>query len=167
METHNDWKFCEHTTTQNKLAIKFKNCLNNIQSHILKEGCKNKLFDKEQCLNLDEIEICLAKKERRSKNSTVDAVIGLKKSSLRNILLCDFKFNVKNPRNIDKNDIDSKIYYSKQLFENSEQFHNKIYLIFKKEIKNEARSRIRRLYLNKSFVLAIDIEEFKEWHFEI
>lgn len=167
METPTNWHFCSDTTTQNKLAKDFQNCITKLQIHITKEGCKSRVFKEETCLNLDEIEVFKAKKERRNKRSTVDAAIGLKKLSISKILLLDFKFNVKSPRNINRREIDSKIEYSKTLFTDGIQFYNTIYLIFQKEIKNEAISHIRRLYQNKKYVIALDIEELKKWHFEI
>ncbi len=162
MEKLNNWKYCKETTITHRLSITHKDCLIDINNLSKKNGAKKEVFKKEiEVLNLDCVEIKLAKNERRNRKKTMDFVVGLKRKNENKMLLIDFKLKAKNGKNIDGSNLKNKIKYSVSLIGNNPQIMKFYLLIYNKNYINEATQTIRRKMLNKPEIIIISINELK------
>ncbi len=160
-------KYCEQTTLNHPVGIRYSQIIESIQTLVNAEGCCKIIFAEEKVLNLDKLErhLCTG---RRSPNPTMDMAMGLSREE-RNckMLLVDFKFDVKQPTNLGKAEIEGKINNSRNILSQEPPiFENKI-LIFNDNLKAQAERHIARLYNNKPTkdVIALSVEEFKQFYF--
>ena len=112
-----------HKFVSNKAIDEFANsdrrcimskCLEPIADVLRKEhySGKNMPFEGQLCLNLDSVEISLAKLEHRNRHNTVDFLVG---TGSNWILPVEAKIAVEKPRNIEVSELRGKITYSKSL----------------------------------------------------
>lgn len=91
--------FCEEIMDSNPIKKRHPSCYMPIKIILKEEGCKEKSpFERQKALNLDKIEVELAKEEKRNQRSTVDLAIGIagrKKGGDKKIRLVECKFDVK------------------------------------------------------------------------
>ena len=98
-EPMDKWVFCEDIMNSSPLKKRHTSCYMPIKTILKEEGCKEKSpFGKQKALNLDKVEIEMAKEEKRNQRSTADFAIGIagkKKGGDRKIRLVECKFDVK------------------------------------------------------------------------
>ena len=155
-------KYCKVTTLQHELAIKFPACLQELLTCIKQEGGKGGLFcHGEVCINLDEVEKQIGHANR---DATMDVTIGLSKQGKnREMLLVEFRFRYKSPRNISEKSIRDKIAHSKDLVGGN---ISKDYVFIFTSNKNEARSHFNRLFRGRNVsCLIMDENEFYTTYF--
>lgn len=155
-------KYCKETTLLHPLATRFPHCLQELFSCIKQEGGKGILFcHKEICINLDEVEKNMAYSDRKA---TMDITVGLSREGKnREMLLVEFRFRYKSPRNISEGNIRDKISHSKELLGGAV---SKDYIFIFSSHKNEARSYFNRLFKGKNVsCLIMDEEELYTTYF--
>lgn len=162
-------KYCKHTTENHPLSRRHTSELELINEIFKREGLRKEFFVEEVALNLDKVESCRCIRDRRSPESTMDMAIGLNKNDrICKMLLVDAKFNVSNPINLEKKEIDKKIKYSIALLSQDMPIHESRILLFKNDTIQKARSVISRLYRGKSLKCEVEAktaEEFKAMYF--
>lgn len=82
MQQQNNWSYCESLTKAHYLAKAFPKQLQKISEILKCEGARESSFKNEVALNIDEIEVQLASKEKRNKRNTVDKPTGKIKGSI-------------------------------------------------------------------------------------
>lgn len=155
-------KYCKETTLLHPLAARFPNCLQELLHCIRQEGGKGNLFcHQEICINLDEVERKTACADRKA---TMDVTIGLSREGKnREMLLVEFRFRYKSPRNISEKNIRDKISHSKELLGGTV---SKDYIFIFSAHKNEARSYFNRLFKGRNVsCIIMDEEEFYTSYF--
>lgn len=155
-------KYCKATTLQHPLAKRYPACLQELWSCIKQEGGKGTLFcHKEICINLDEVE---KQTGRGDREATMDVTVGLSKEGKnREMLLVEFRFRYKSPRNISEANIRDKINHSRDLLEGTV---SRDYIFIFTSNKNEARSHFNRLFRGKKVSCRImDEDEFYATYF--
>ncbi len=160
-------KYCEQTTLSHPVCRSHSQIIESIQTLVNAEGCRKNIFSEQKALNLDKLERRLCTRQR-SPNPTMDAAIGLSKEErICKMLLVDFKFDVKQPTNLGKAEIEGKINNSKTILSQDPPIHRDKILIFNDALKAQAERHIARLYSNKPTkeVVALSIEEFKQLYF--
>lgn len=165
MEKQNNYKYCPVTTQQHHLAKRFVLCVEKFNDVMSAEGEKRTVFKNEICINLDKVEQSLAQAEKRCRHKTMDICFGVLKNNTKHLVLCECRFNYQNVKNLSKSELDNKISYSKELVGNEITIHQYIIFLFNIEIKQQAFSRLRRLYSNKNILKVLDINEFKQEYF--
>lgn len=161
-----DFKYCLQTTKTHSLAIAHPRCLCAVKEIICNEGGRAKEFNDEQVVNLDGVEIELAKKERRcTNNSTMDVFLGVsldRKSPT--IALVEFKFNVKKCYQVSKSDLDKKIRGSIFILGNEVPIIKKYYIVFDTSIIVPAKAMLKRMSQEKpnNQYIAVTEQELKQ-----
>lgn len=156
-------KYCKATTLQHPVAKKYPVCLQELLSCIKQEGGKGTVFcHKEICINLDEVE---KQKGRGDREATMDVTVGLShEGKNREMLLVEFRFRYKSPRNISEANIRNKINHSRDLLGGTA---SKDYIFIFTSNKNEARSHFNRLFRGKNVSCRImDEDEFYSIYFK-
>ncbi len=104
-------KYCEKTTSGHSVFQHNPDCQCAIKHLIKAEGGKGNLFKYDRALNLDKVEEKLAQKEkRRGKKKTMDVFWGVSENEINGkAALIEFKFNVKNPKNLKKTELEGKV----------------------------------------------------------
>ncbi len=167
MEQQHKLFYCLSTTIEHPVAKKHPKSVELFKDVIIREGgSKKNVFANEKCINLDSVETAMSQADKRSENSTMDCAFGLTDGKKKQIIMCEFRLNYKSVSNISKSEIDSKIKHSKLILGQEPSLLNQHLLIFKSELKNQAFSRIRRLYSNKNIVSVLDISELKNQYFQ-
>lgn len=139
-------KYCEHTTCSHPICEQFKEQVQFIDTIFRTEGCNTKLFDKEKAINLDEVEIELCKNNRCTQ-ATMDLAIGISREEKNSqMLLIELKFNVKNPANIKKGDLETKIKHSIEILSREIPIHDIKIIVFDNKQISVARSWIARMF---------------------
>ena len=160
MEIQNKFEFCNKTICNHKLIRLYSNCLVNLDVLFKREGGLGKNLNNYLCLDLDQVETNISKRDKRNKNSTVDCVFGISKNNQSKIVLCELKFNSKKPTNLKKTDLDAKLNYSKSIIGQQPSIYQKAIYLFKAKVKNQAKSHIRRLYSNRNICEVFDEQDF-------
>lgn len=163
------FKYCEETTLNHPICCRYTLALELVTDIFCAEGCKRELFDTECAINLDKVEEIKAKKESRSKNSTMDMSFGLSKTGKDcRMLLVELKLRVEESRNLRKSDIDAKIKYSRVLIGGEIKIHTEKIVLFNDNCIREARRNIARIQGNKPNmeIQAKSVTEFKSQYFE-
>lgn len=165
MVEQNKWNYCAKTTREHHVAIQHPNCIEEIDSLSKRDGAKKTPFQDEICINLDNVEICLAKKDKRNNRKTMDFSFGIKVINQSKFVLVELRLNYKNINNLSKTELDSKIYNSKIILGQNPNLLNHYYFVFKSNLKNQAHRNLRRIYLNKNIVSGIDLLDLKNIYF--
>jgi len=172
MEQHSEMFYCVNTTESHTFHRSYPHCYERMKDVAEEGGCKTSPFTNEKCLNLDKLEIELARKEGRSLRSTMDIAFGVsifdaKAGTIkkRTLVLCDYKLRVRSPRNLGKKELDSKISGSKAILGQSLPICQSNYFVFTNDKKEEAYNHLRRLYSNKKTAIALTITELAELYF--
>jgi hypothetical protein len=165
MERPNDWKYCETTTCEHNLAIKYPDCIESIHAVIHNEGGKKSFFKTEKCLNLDKIEIKQAQEKKHEIKATMDCSFGIFHGKQKRMILCEYRLRYKNVNNLSKTELDSKITHSKNLLGTICVIHKCYLFVFSSEIKEQAKNKLRRLYNGSKAIEVIDVNELKLFYF--
>lgn len=156
-------EYNEEVTRDHPLA----NYINSLNSLVVSDGGRGIFANEAIAISLDEAEIALRKS---SPSPTMDIALGVIKRGTsanpksKKIVLCEFRFNYKKPKNIDGKNIKNKINYSKSLVQNGYfgSIHNKFYFLFDKKVVAQALHHIGRLFNNNlKDIKIITEEEFK------
>lgn len=133
-------KYCKATTLQHPVAKKYPVCLQELLSCIKQEG-------------------------RGDREATMDVTVGLShEGKNREMLLVEFRFRYKSPRNISEANIRNKINHSRDLLGGTV---SKDYIFIFTSNKNEARSHFNRLFRGKNVSCRImDEDEFYSIYFK-
>jgi len=152
--------YSEEHTLSHPLAARYKKLVNII---LIKEGAHNTAFTTEKGIDLDQYEV--DKNKGGNRDNTMDFCIGLRSMEM---LLVEAKLRVKDPRNLKKAELASKIRHSKELLVESERTvaRQKI-LLFDKSVVNVAKHHIiTTLFKNNpnatANLLVYTVQEFKE-----
>lgn len=166
MANQNNLTYCKETTENHQIALNYSDCIQKIDSVCIKDGAKRTCFTNEICLNLDDYEVHNAKRNGTANQKTMDFCFGVKTpNDKKKIVLVELRLNYTNWKNLRKNELDEKISHSKVILGQSPIILNHFYFIFSSQIKNQAHNYLRRLYLNKSTVSGIDLNDLKKIYF--
>lgn len=156
------------TTLDHPLAGKYPVALVNLNTLIVEEGGRHSFKGVVDYLiiNLDSVA-----KNQRSGNtlSTMDFAFGIADERERSprMVLTDFKFRQKEPKNFGRAALDSKVSGSTQLMGHSIPIEKKYYLVIPPNKVSQAQADLRRLYKLKSPFEAIGIEAFLAKFFDL
>lgn len=123
-------------------------------------------FSDEECLNMDSIEKKIAQKEKRNARKTMDISFGVVDGKNKRFVLCEYRLNYKNLKNLDKKELNDKLSNTKNLLGFEPPIHNHYYFVFTHKIKQQAINVLRRLYQNKSNMVALDLADLKDIFFD-
>lgn len=160
-------KYCKDTTTEHPLCKLYPICqeLLNIIFHT--EGCKETLFSFETGLNLDKVETERCK-GKASREATMDLALGVSnEGKSKQMLLVEMKFNSKQPQNISKKEIDSKIKHAIDLLSQEVPIAERKIVLFGDKQIQVAKHYISRLYAKspKTAIAVMTAREFNETYF--
>lgn len=147
-------KYCENTTYSHPISNRFKNQIELLNTIFKSEGCTTIFFSDEKAINLDEVEIELCT-NNSGRQATMDLAVGISrvtreadKTIIKNaqMLLVELKFNIKNPINIKKSDLEAKIKHSMEILGQEIPIHNLKILIFDDKQISVAKAWIARIF---------------------
>lgn len=155
-------------TLEHPYASTYAHLLNEL---IQKDGGSGLFPDEIKAISLDGIERSF-KKDRP--DPTMDVALGVadKRNNAivnKRMLLCEFRFNYKNPRNISKSDIEGKVNYSSALLKNNYegQIDPKCYFLFSESVCQQAKYRFSRIYSGRTANRIVETERsFKDLLFK-
>jgi hypothetical protein len=164
-------KYCEETTRNHPIAVKYNTFLESLEHLIRREGYSNpaNLFiNGEIVLDLDQTEKFVAEVEGRLPNKSMDFAMGIKNHSAtrRSILLVELRLNYNNPNNLDRKEIVGKVEGSVNLLSPYIPVYGEYIFIFRTEKIQEAISRLFRMIpkINSQFIV-MDIDTLKKEYF--
>jgi hypothetical protein len=164
-------KYSETETRNLSAQINKDMCLEDLNDLIVKEGCSETLpvfVNNEIVLDMDCVELKLAKAESRKQNKSMDSafVIADNSGTKKDILLVEFRFNYTNMKNLDRNELEGKVSGSLNSLKSITNIHTQHYFIFDSSLKNQALSRLNRMNPRiPTYYIATDISEFKSMFF--
>lgn len=158
----NSFVYCRETTASHPLSIKNKESLVPLNQMMHKEGAKKCSFFSYDniCIDLDSVEVLLAKEQNRDRSSTTDFAIGIKTGKLTKMLLGECRFNYGSAKHISKSELDSKVKGSMILFGYDIDIYNEIFFLFNPKVQPEAYQKLRRFTCNKRKYIAVTIYSF-------
>lgn len=160
--------YSSEVTKEHPLAKDFALNLNEL---IKSEGGKGIFPNYAVSISLDNVE---KGKRKASPNSTMDIAIGVcSRESLpeiknKKIVMCEFRFNYRNWKNISKSELENKVNYSRTLLQESfiGQIDNRCFFLFDKSIFEQVKNHLARLYNNRiKERIVLTEEQFKEMFF--
>ena len=158
----------QQTTLEHPVCSKYPSAIAGLSSMISQEGGKTnvKNEDDHPVISLDKI--ANARRSERTL-STMDIAFGIADERERNrkMVLTDFKFRKKQPKNFSTTDLDSKVAGSVQILGHCIQIEKRYYLITPKNMVSQAQADLRRLYKLKPPFEAICIEAFLDKFFDL
>jgi hypothetical protein len=164
-------KYCRNTTISHNIAVTHNACLQDINCLIVEEGYSGPvpLFtNTEIVINLDKAEEIVARIDGRLQNKSMDMAFGLTNadSSIRVMLMVEFKFNLKVFYNLKKTDLEGKVAGSTLILSNIPAIHNLFIFIFKTNHIQEAKNRLARMdpKINNNYV-TMDIHQLQATYF--
>lgn len=167
MANQNNFTYCEETTRNHQITLNCSKCIQKIDAICKKDGAKNTCFKEEVCLNLDEYETFSSKRKGTERQKTMDFCIGVKSpNDKKNMVLVELRLKYKNINNLRKKELEEKINHSIDILGQTPIIMNHYYFVFSSDKKNEALSRLRRIYSNKSNVYGIDLCDLKQIFFQ-
>lgn len=155
--------YCEHTTKNHPISLSHPSCLEELSNVIKNEGgnnsgCPTNCF----VLNLDK----LVKNNNFSHMSSMDISFGISTERINpKIVLVEFKYNLKSPKNITKNEIEDKINDSITLLSREPSINNEYYFVFPSKIKEQALRHFYSLFRKNTKYLITDTEELVKRYF--
>ena len=151
----NPMTYSEEHTLSCPLEARYKKLVRVILDN---EGARNTPFTTEKGIDLDQYEV--EKSRGGNRDNTMDFCIGL---TTRELLLVEAKLRVKDPRNLKKTELESKIRHSKELLVESERTvaKQKVFL-FDNSVVARARHHLAKLFSNNPNLLVYTVQEFKE-----
>jgi hypothetical protein len=166
-------KYCLTTTTSHEVALKFNNCIEEINSLIETEGYDGVLplfTNKEIVINMDMAEALVsADLKRQEKNRSMDLAFGISdpdNSSKKQMLMVELKFNMKEFYGLRKQHIEDKVAGSAAILADSPPIYRQYIFIFNASHLQEAISRMYRMVPKiKSNYVAFDIDSLKSRFF--
>lgn len=185
-------KYNEFDTLNNPIAILNKNCVKLLDDIIFKDDDSlvkvGNLFQKNSVIDLDNVEVNLAKLERRLQNKTMDCAflvsskINLAPSRLNdnlnfrdiifervysNVQLVELRLNFENAKNVKQKDLQKKINGSIRIFTPYNLSVRNLYIfVFQTSFLQQMRRRMRNM--NPSWrreYKVMHLEELKETYF--
>lgn len=145
-------KYSRIETIRFGIQIGFKDCLTNLNSLLIKDGCLEVMpfFDEKNIvLDMDCVEAKIAKSEKRPNNKSMDSLLLIKDSfGNTEIVFIEYRFNYKSMKNLKAIDLRNKKKYSEKHIQNRgyNNIHSKYYYIFDPDLKEQARRYFRSLY---------------------
>lgn len=139
-------------TKKHPLAEQFASNLNDM---VKTDGGKGVFPDDVIAISLDNAE----RAERRTApRKTMDSALGLVarrppgRKVNEKMLMCEFRFNYKNWRNISKSELEDKVKNSKMLLQRNYtgQIESKCFFIFDEKIYEQAKNYFARIYMSKT-----------------
>ncbi len=145
-------KYCSTTTLTHNVATTYKNCIEDINSFIAKEGHSSPLplfTNSEIILNMDKAEILVSDSlGRKEKNKSMDMAFGItdpNNSSKKQMLIVELKFNMTEFYGLRKQDLEGKVLGSTAILANEPPIYKKYIFIFKAQHLQEALNRMYRM----------------------
>ena len=151
--------YCLETTQSHHLHDLSPSCCGIISDIVQQEGGNGRKFPNNLVINLDLAEKILAKKDRRPRKQTMDIAFGCSekkqyKKSITHItnkciVLVDFKLNTTSHNFGNKADFEGKVNHSICLLTRDITIYGKYFFIYPNSLKQQAISRIARLFNNR------------------
>lgn len=144
-------KYCKKTTQTHPIYISHPSCRCAIGQIIIDEGgCnKTKIFGNDEVINIDAVEKCLAKRERREQRSTMDITFGISDCARDcQMVLIDFKYRHKSFDGISSTALIGKIQGSIEILGNMPKISLPYYFVVKSKFVHQAQNRVARLFPN-------------------
>lgn len=149
-------KFNQHLTLLPKFDERFQSYIEKpIHDLTYKEDLsKEEVYlasfnEDDKVIDLDELEIVLAKKYKRCRNCSMDLsfVISDEDEKAKEVVLVEYRFNYSIPSKLVKSDLDNKVKFSKIYTQFIYQIpvHKKKYFVFKTNKVPEFERRLRRM----------------------
>jgi len=165
-------KYCQDTTENHPVAIEYPHCIEDINTHLADEGYSpaGPLFiHNETVIDLDEAEMVYANQQNRPVSQSMDMTIGLRNKSgyKREMLLVEFKFNMKNPNNLSQVDMRGKVAGSINILGLTPPISSQYIFIFQPNLVEEARNRMARMIPGiPTDYIAMSIYDLKSIYFD-
>ena len=145
-----EWIYKEAATISHPAISnpQFHRCLIDFSFLVVQEGGTPNPFSEEKTISVDCLEVTAAQNEKRPPRKTMDAafVIEHLRKTVRQTVLVEFKFRVRNVENLRKQEIEDKVKNSKMLLGNEPPVLHRYFFIFKEGIKHQAINRISRIF---------------------
>lgn len=144
-------KYDKLTTKNHNVSKQYLCCLEDFNKIVHREDdeLKNKqipqLVSDVEVLNLDCAEGKRCAPNNIQRNKTMDIAFAVSDSLNIEILLVEFRFNYKNPNNLQKVDLEGKVSGSKSFLGNSVKINDNYIFIFKPSLIQQARNRMQRM----------------------
>lgn len=165
-QSDSNWKYCDFCVDDDDNLNQHKCCIESLNKILSRDkGPSNFFNDKHNALNIDKVEDSLAKIQRRSKRKTMDLALTVGKKKQRKYCLAEIKYDVKNPFNIKRSEIEDKFNGTTNIISSSKLFSSRYY-IFKKSYVSQGENLLRRHNLNKKGYISCDLTTFKNEFFE-
>ena len=165
-------KYCILTTQSHPRVSTNLSCLIDINELIIKEGYDDEIvafINNEVVIDVDKLEREVAILEDRSVNKSMDMAFAIKDKTEENreIVLVELKLNyVNNLRNLDIGAILDKPHYTSQLLSSNLPIHNRYVFIFKFDLMEQAKSRLRNLPKSPNSFIPMDMNDLKNTFFD-
>jgi hypothetical protein len=165
-------KYCKNTTQNHPISLSHIGCIEDINSLLLNEGydgIEGLFVNHEVVLNLDCVEASMALNDGdRERNSSMDFTFGIANDdqSVKLMVLAELKLNSLNPNHIRREQLEKKVSSSKRILNIDVYIHNNFIFIFRKDKKEEAKSRFFRMNPRvPNEYIVMDLDELRYYFF--
>lgn len=159
-------RYCLDTTRNHPINKRFPQCVELLNDLLYKEGYEDQdMFDGSTVvINLDTVEALLAiEEDNRNRERSMDFFMGLVNTANNNsfIVLVELKLNVKNPNNLQRENLQEKVNHSISITSSDIPLYHNFIFIFQQKIKEQARSRLFRMNPQVPITyIVMDLNEF-------
>jgi len=149
--------YCKITTENHPLSVNHKDCLEQINQIVEREGGRNNSFNTDLvALNLDLVE---RKNSPDQPRPTMDFTFGISKDLKNpNMVLTDLKLNHKTPKTIRRRDLVDKVDGSISLLNRDVTIYSEYFFVFKDNLKEQARSHFRSIFSGRTNLIFVPIK---------
>lgn len=166
-------KYDKQKTIDHPISIQYPCCIQDFNEVVKEED--NVLKEKQYtCVFLSNIEVLnldyAVKKNYLINNiqrcNSMDITFAISENDNSEMVLVDFKLNVRNPENLKKEDLEGKVNDSIVFLGNSIPIHNQYIFIFQLSKVQQARNRLQRMVpkISNNYV-AMDLSELIQKYF--
>jgi len=169
---YRNMRYCQSTTENHPVALAYSGCVEDINTHLADEGYSPAaplFIHNETVIDLDEAEEVYAAIEPRQLRQSMDMTIGLRdrRSSKREMLLVEFKFNMGNPNQLSQVDMTGKVAGSINILGLTTPIHSQYIFIFQPNLVEQARNRMARMIPGIPIAyIAMSIYNLKDIYFD-
>ncbi len=142
-------KYNKIETLNHTVSKSFSCCVKDFDDIILEEddllSVKPNLFSNVDVIDLDCVELNLAKSQRRCQNSTMDSSFAISDNRDIEMLLVELRFNYRNLSNLNRKKLIDKVNGSISILGNTVKINDTYIFIFQPNLVALATNRLRRM----------------------
>lgn len=164
-------KYNLNLTQNHELSRSFEACVVDYNQLIYKEDESLTelfyFFKNVEVIDLDCVEKCKSIVNNRPRFKTMDSCFAICDITRVNMLLVELRFNYKNLKNLNRESLLGKVTGSRIILGDSIAICEKYIFVFKKDLVQQARSRLQRMIPKiPNNYIAMDLEELQNIYFE-